>query len=130
MFEEATKRLTVSESNCALNTLKFEARLGIFISGTIQPSQLDAIELTLTQNGEVLEKTLVSGNFKLGPLKAPYTQYDVTLVKSGYLFTRNSASKDDTVEYEFSAEKLGQHKVNVKETKTGFKLMAKLYSRI
>jgi len=130
LFEEATKRLKLSESNCGLNTLEFDARLGIFISGTIQPSQLDAVELTLTnQNGEVLEKALVSDKFRLGPLKAPYSQYDVTLVKSGYLFTHQSAgTKADTVHYEFIAEKLGQLRVSVLETKTGLKLDSVLLS--
>ncbi len=129
LFEEATKRLRLSESNCGLNTLEFEARLGIFISGTIQPSQLDDVELTLTnQNGDVLEKALVSDRFRLGPLKAPYSQYDVTLVKSGYLFTHQSAAKADTVHYEFSAEKLGQLRVSVLETKTGLRLDSVLLS--
>jgi hypothetical protein len=43
LIEEATKRRKLSESNCGLNNLEFDARLGIFVSGTIQPSQLDAV---------------------------------------------------------------------------------------
>lgn len=130
LFEENTKVLRVSEENCDLNRVKFDAKLGIFITGQIQPNNLENIDLTLRLDNDektVLDKSQISaGTFKLGPLKAPHTLYDIELVKNGYLFTKKISNKDkkssDVVEYEFNAEKLGQLKVNVLNKKLGVQL--------
>lgn len=106
--------------------IKFEAKLGIFITGTVKPNNLENIELTLTSTSDqaVLEKSSIKNSFKLGPLKAPHTNYNVDLVKSGYLFTKKLTTSQsmEIVEYEFSAEKLGQLKVNVVDKNLGLKL--------
>ena len=127
LFEENLKSLRINEDNCDLNRVKFQAKLGIFITGTIKPNNLENIALTLTSasdDKEVLDKTLIKNTFKLGPLKAPHTLYNVELVKSGYLFTKKlvASKNSDTVEYEFNAEKLGQLKVDVVDKKLGVQL--------
>jgi len=127
LFEENTKKLNVNEQNCHLNTVNFEAKFGIFITGTVKPVDLTDILMTLTSASDqaVLETNLIkTSSFKLGPLKAPHTLYNVELVKSGYLFSKKlSESKNmDEVEYEFTAERLGQLKVNVVDQKLGSQL--------
>lgn len=127
LFEESLKSLRINEDNCDLNKVNFQAKLGIFIIGTVNPNNLENIALTLSSTSdekEVLDKTLIKNTFKLGPLKAPYTLYDVELIKSGYLFTKKliPSKSSDTVEYVFNAEKLGQLKVDVVDKKLGVQL--------
>lgn len=128
LFEQNTKKLKINGENCKANIVKFEAKLGIFIIGSVMPKDLENIEMTLTNvdddDQNVLEKSLVSKNFKIGPLKSPHTLYNVELVKSGYLFTKKvvSSKNMDTIEYVFTAEKLGELKVSVLDKKLGSKL--------
>lgn len=126
LFEENSKSLKVNEENCKLNMIKFEAKLGIFITGNVKPNDLEKIELVLSTADEktVLEKSLVKGSFRLGPLKAPYSLYNVELSKNGYLFTKKliDSKNPGIAEYEFIAEKLGQLKVNVVDKKHGAQL--------
>lgn len=127
LFEETLKSLRINEDNCNLNKVKFDAKLGIFITGSIKPKNLENIALTLTSvNGkEILDQSLVKDGFRLGPLKGPHTLYEIELVKNGYLFAKKvsvSKSSSDTVEYEFTAERLGQLKVDVVDKKLGVQL--------
>ena len=124
LFEANTKEIKVSDQLCQANRVAFEAKLGIFISGSVTPSSLTDIELTLTSTLDktVITRTIVNAaeGFKLGPLKAPHTLYNVELVKTGFLFAKQIGESNslDTVQFVFTAEKLGQLKVSVIERKS------------
>lgn len=45
LFESTSKELRVDEQNCELNHVKFEAKLGIFLVGSVKPKDIDSIEL-------------------------------------------------------------------------------------
>jgi hypothetical protein len=76
LFESSVKEMSVSEDNCGLNHAVFEGKLGIFISGTIKPADIDGIELTLrlASDNSTLQSVIINGaqGFKLGPLKSPF----------------------------------------------------------
>lgn len=119
LFESNNKHLTINEHVCESNYANFEAKLGIFIIGSIKPSDIESIDLTLksTTDNTTLSQIVINANqgFKLGPLKSPFSLYDVELSKSGYLFNKiSSESKNkDVYNLNYLAEKLGQLKVNV-----------------
>ena len=118
LFETKAKELTISETNCKANHVQFEAKLGVFIQGTVSPSNVDGIDLTIKIGEQIIFQDIFSASngFKVGPLKAPHSQYSVELSKSGYLFHKTSTGhliSKDTLQTEFNAEKLGQLKVNV-----------------
>jgi hypothetical protein len=125
LFESNDKQLTVNDQKCEANQARFDAKLGIFIVVGVTPKDIDSVELVLrtaSDNTTLLTKTLsggsVAGDFQLGPLKAPFSQYTVELVKSGYLFAKTGSSSSKNVyRSEFSAEKLGQLKVSVVDGK-------------
>lgn len=117
LFESNNKNLKINEHDCESNYASFEAKLGIFIVGTIKPGDIDSIDLTLKSsldNSTILKSVINGGQgFKLGPLKAPHTVYNVELSKPGYLFNKIStdAKNKDVFNLEYQVEKLGQVKV-------------------
>lgn len=85
LFEKNEQTTVLNEVKCDQNIARFEAKLGIFITGRVTPANIDSIDLLLKQidstdrqKSTVLSKTSISssGEFRLGPLKV------ITLVKS------------------------------------------------
>jgi hypothetical protein len=119
LFENNFKELRVDEFNCASNYVQFDAAVGIFLAVSISPADVDEISLVLRSqlDNSVLSQETISAaqGFKLGPLKPPFSSYNVELSKSGYLFNKlnSGVQNKDTVQIDFIAEKLGQLKVNV-----------------
>lgn len=121
LFENNLKDLKVNELNSDLNYVQFEAKLGIFLDVTVQPNDIDDISLVLksTLDDSILSQETINAaqGFKIGPVKPPFSNYNIELSKSGYLFTKlplsDVAKNVDTFKFDFSAEKLGQLKVNV-----------------
>ncbi len=132
LFKANTLKLKVNEDNCAQNYVRFESKLGIFIVGKTNPSSIDeiALKLTLKSDNQVVQEQVVSGQgFKLGPLEAPASQYELLLSKSGFLFNKSSESTNKNQhEIVYSAQKLGQLKVNVVDQQTKTNLEGVLFS--
>jgi hypothetical protein len=126
LFDVSEKELIINEQNCDLNRVEFEAKLGIFIVGSIKPIDIDDISLKLIsniQNSTIYETTInAAQGFKLGPLKSPSSQYDVELNKAGYIITKVANDEDETSKdiyrIDYKAKKLGQLKVNVFDKKS------------
>jgi hypothetical protein len=122
LFESNNKDITVNDQRCELNQVRFDAKLGIFMVVSVTPKDIDSIDVVLktTNDNTVLSTNTISSasDFQLGPLRAPFSQYSVELVKSGYLFAKTASSSNKNVyRSEFSVEKLGQLKVSVVDAK-------------
>jgi len=132
LFKANAVKLKVNEENCAQNYVRFDSKLGIFIVGKTNPSAIDEIhlKLTLKSDNKVVQEQVVSGQgFKLGPLEAPVSQYEVHLSKTGFLFNKSSElTNKNQHEFVYSAQKLGQLKVNVVDQQTKSNLEGVLFS--
>jgi hypothetical protein len=136
LFEQNNKVKKIDEFKCDSNLVEFEAKLGIFIVGTISPTTIDSIDLLVksTFDNSTIEKMQINAvqGFKLGPYKAPFSLYSVELSKSGYLFTNlngeTSSQKDNIYSLNYQVEKLGQLKVNVVDAKLKTNLESVLMS--
>ena len=122
LFETAQKEIQIDDQKCEKNHAQFDAKLGIFILVSVTPKDIDTIDVLLKQasdNSTLLTNTFSSAfDFKLGPLKAPYSLYTIELTKPGFLLAKTSASSNKNVyKLEFSAEKLGHLKVSVIDSK-------------
>lgn len=125
LFEANDLTRTVDERDCALNLVRFDAILGVFIFGSISPMSVAAgpvegVEVTVkTAESVVVERLSVgsASGFRLGPYKAPVSLYSVELAKPGYLFAKiseqASAKEKNVYELNYQAEKLGRLKVNI-----------------
>ena len=125
LFEGNNKELRVNEQNCESNHVQFEAKLGIFLVGSVKPKDIDAIELTVRSNvdNSIIHTNVINGakGFRVGPLKSPASLYMVELAKSGYLFGKSVSAGEPTKDehhLEFVAQKLGQLKVTVVNSNT------------
>lgn len=134
LFEKNNFELRIDETTCEKNTVRFEAKLGIFITGKINPANIDSIDLVvrLTEDNSTLEKVIVNATtaFRLGPYKAPFSLYALELSKSGYLFNKltTDTTNKNTYVIEYQAQKLGQLKVNVVDAKLKTSLESVLLS--
>lgn len=119
LFEANNLVRKIDERNCASNLVRFDAKLGIFIVGSINSvsagvGPVEGVEVTVKSGETVIDK-LTAGSvngFKLGPYKAPISQYSVELSKSGFLFAKSSdqpiAKTKNLYELKYQAEKLGR----------------------
>jgi hypothetical protein len=123
LFETTNSReLRVNEQHCEANHVRFEAKLGIFLVGSLKPKDIEAIDLIVKSSEDggsvVVHSSLINGlnGFRVGPLKSPASLYTIELYKTNFLFSKGApmaSENKDEYHFEFTAQKLGQLKVTV-----------------
>ncbi|OXU24420.1 hypothetical protein TSAR_002763 [Trichomalopsis sarcophagae] len=110
LFIQPSAKIIGSE-DCTDNAISFTAEQGTIISGSISPS-LEGVSIKIFgEDKEVPVQTLVTGQdgvFRVGPLDSK-VEYSVTAEKEGFVFTRDTTTK----EYTFLARKLAEINVEV-----------------
>lgn len=96
----------VVEDDCLRNSVEFEARQGMFLSGKITPPLANAKIMITVSDGNFTVTTAADGSYRAGPLHANHS-YSIAAEKEGYLLTKLK-DKDD-----FHAFKLAEIHVAV-----------------
>lgn len=134
-------------NDCNLNSIEFNAKLGLFIRGNISPATIDGIEVIIRKStGEdeqqqqlvYQDMTDATQGFYFGPFNSDQLGdsnadlldfYKIELIKPGYLFKKISqtySNGDYIVNYQ--GDKLGELKIVVYESLTRLNLDSVLVS--
>ncbi|KAK3262340.1 hypothetical protein CYMTET_28799 [Cymbomonas tetramitiformis] len=115
-YPRSRQSATVVPRSCHPPVGAFQARHGLFITGTVTPA-IAAVEITVqARRGGSSESTLVmtdaEGVFKAGPFYDD-AEYDLSAIKPGFRLERRS---DMDTPYHFTAKRLSQISVTVAGT--------------